>query len=126
MRTKIKREKRFRRHKRVRKKIFGTAARPRLFIFRSNQHIYAQLINDEKGRTLASASDLELKSTKKTQTAIQGKTRKEAVAYRVGKLIAKKTLEKKIEKIVFDRSGYKYHGRVRALAEGARAGGLKF
>lgn len=110
-------EKRKRRHKRVRAKIFGTAKVPRLCLFRSASHIYAQLINDEKGKTLVSASDLEIKKSKDKKTALAGK---------VGKLIAKKAAEKKIDKVVFDRGGYKYHGRVKALAEGAREGGLKF
>lgn len=113
-----KQEKRYRRHKRVRAKIFGTAKVPRLCVFRSAKHIYAQLIDDERGRTLVSASDLELK-TKKRRT----KTEK---AKEVGKLIAKKAVDKKIVKVVFDRGGYKYHGRVKDLAEGAREGGLKF
>jgi len=107
-----KQKKRYKRHKRVRAKIFGTKEVPRLCVFRSAKHIYCQLIDDEKGRTLFAASDLELKKSK--------------TAYEVGKLIAKKALEKKIKKVVFDRGGYKYHGRVKALAEGAREGGLKF
>ncbi len=110
--------KRYRRHKRVRAKIFGNAKVPRLGVFRSGLHIYAQVIDDEKGKTLLSASDRELKR-KKGQKKIDR-------AKEVGKLIAKKALEKKIEKVVFDRGGYQYHGRVRALAEGAREGGLKF
>ncbi|MBI2625310.1 MAG: 50S ribosomal protein L18 [Candidatus Nealsonbacteria bacterium] len=118
MKTKVKNEKRIRRHKRVRAKIFGTAVRPRLCVFRSGKHIYAQLIDDIKGKTLDSASDLELKKTK-----IKGRV---ASSNEVGKLIAKKALEKKIEKAVFDRGGYRYHGRVKSFAEGAREGGLKF
>ena len=113
-----KQQKRYRRHKRVRAKIFGTSRVPRLCVFRSYRHIYAQLIDDEKGRTLAVASDLELK-TKKQKT----KTEK---ASEVGKLIAQKAISKKILKAVFDRGGYNYHGRVKAVAEGAREGGLKF
>ncbi len=104
----IKKEKRYRRHKRIRAKIFGTDQRPRLHVFRSNKYIYGQLIDDEKGKTILSA---------------KGKV---AAACEVGKLIAKKALEKKIEKVIFDRAGYKYHGRVKALSEGAREGGLKF
>ncbi len=118
MKQKIKQEKRRRRHRRVRAKVFGTARLPRLSVFRSARHIYAQLIDDEKAGTLAAASDSELKKTdnkKKADKALQ-----------VGKLIAEKALKKKIEKVVFDRGGYKYHGRVKALAEGAREGGLKF
>ncbi len=109
--------KRYRRHRRIRAKVKGTEEIPRLCVFRSAKHIYAQLIDDEKGRTLFSASDIELKNKKMSKTE---------KAYQVGKLIAKKSLEKKIEKVVFDRAGYKYHGRVKALAEGAREGGLKF
>lgn len=116
-----KQEKRYRRHKRVRAKIIGTAERPRLCVFRSVKHIYAQLIDDEKGKTLVAASDLELEKSK-TRT----KKTKVEKAKEIGKLIAKKAKEKKIEKVVFDRGGYAYHGRVKALAEGAREEGLKF
>ena len=128
-----KKAKRYRRHKRVRAKIFGTKEKPRLCVFRSAKHIYVQLIDDEKGKTLAAASDQEIKKGKKSKIEI---------AKAVGKLIAKKALEKTttrpprpptrfargplIEKVVFDRGGYQYHGRVKALAEGAREGGLKF
>ncbi len=128
MRIETKQEKRYRRHKRLRAKISGTAERPRLSIFRSAKHIYAQLIDDEKGETLASASDLELKkqNVRKEKKPKNEKTGKAAFAYQVGKLIAEKARKKKIEKVVFDRGGYKYHGRVKALAEGAREGGLKF
>jgi large subunit ribosomal protein L18 len=108
-----KKEKRYRRHKRVRAKIFGKKEKPRLCVFRSAKHIYAQIIDDERGKTMVSASDLELKKVKDK-------------AKEVGKLIAKKALEKKIEKVIFDRGGYNYHGKVKALAEGAREGGLKF
>ena len=115
-----KQNKRLRRHKRVRAKISGSSKRPRLCIFRSVKHIYAQLIDDDKGKTLVSASDLEIKKrTSSTKT-------KANIAKEVGKLIAKKSLEKKIEQVVFDRGGYLYHGRVKAIAEGAREGGLKF
>ena len=122
METKIKHEKRFRRHKRVRAKISGTAARPRLCVFRSAKHIYAQLIDDEKGKTIVAASDQELE--RKTKNEKQ-KTKVE-VAREVGKLIAEKALKKKIKEVVFDRGWYKYHGRVKAIAEGAREGGLHF
>jgi large subunit ribosomal protein L18 len=126
-----KQQKRYRRHRRVKAKILGTARRPRLCAFRSARHIYVQLIDDEKGKTLLATSDLEIKKikntkkekNKKNEKVLVGKTAK---AREVGKLIAKKALEKKIEKVVFDRGGYKYHGRVRAVAEGAREGGLKF
>jgi len=113
-----KQKKRHRRHKRIRARVSGTSKVPRLSVFRSAKHIYAQLLNDEKGNTLVSASDLELKKKKRT-----GKI---SVALEVGKLIAEKAQKKKIDKVVFDRGGYAYHGRVKALAEGAREGGLKF
>ncbi|OGZ18783.1 MAG: 50S ribosomal protein L18 [Candidatus Nealsonbacteria bacterium RBG_13_42_11] len=112
----IKQEKRNRRHKRIRARISGTALRPRLYAFRSGSHIYAQLIDDDKGKTLACANDLNIK----------GKKTKSAAASDVGKLIAKKAKELKIEKVVFDRGGYKYHGRIKTLADGAREGGLNF
>lgn len=116
--------KRRRRHKRVRSIVKGTAKVPRLCVFRSNKHIYAQLIDDEKGKTLISASDLDLKKTKtKIKKELTGKA---AIAYRVGQILAQKAIEKKFEKIVFDRGGYKYHGRIKALADGAREAGLKF
>lgn len=135
-----KQQKRYRRHKRVTAKIRGTAEHPRLCVFRSAKHIYAQLIDDEKGRTLISASDLEMKNLlkikdKKEKTKIKNKkteksetvrTGKGFLAFEVGKLIAQKSLKKKIEKVVFDRGGFLYHGRVKSLAEGAREGGLKF
>jgi large subunit ribosomal protein L18 len=107
-----------RRHRRIRAKVAGTDERPRLSIFRSNKHIYAQIINDEIGKTLVSASDSESKSTK-------GKGKLD-VSKLVGEEIAKKAKEKKISKVVFDRSGYLYTGRVKQVAEGARAGGLDF
>jgi len=106
------------RHRRVRAKITGTADVPRLCVFRSNRHIYAQLIDDAGGKILFIASDIEIKSKTKIQ--------KSKIAEKVGELLAKKAQEKKIEKIVFDRGGYQYHGRVKALADGARKGGLKF
>jgi large subunit ribosomal protein L18 len=111
---------RLKRHKRVRKKVFGTAERPRLCIFRSNQNIYAQLIDDVKGETLVSAStlDRELKEWR-------GKKNIEA-AKQVGFLIARRALERGVKQVVLDRGGYKYHGRVKALADSAREGGLEF
>ncbi len=112
-----KRQKRYKRHKRVRSKVVGVKDRPRLSIFRSNQHIYLQLVDDGQGRTLASASDLSVK--KKGLTKVQ-------IAKEVGTTLAKKILSQKIEKIVFDRSGYKYHGRVKAVAEALREQGVKF
>jgi len=113
-----KQEKRYRRHRRVRAKVKGTKDCPRLSVFRSSQHIYVQLIDDNKGKTLVSFSDSEIKK-KKGLTKVQ-------MAKQVGSSIAKKALEKKIKKVVFDRAGYKYHGRVKAVAEGARKEGLSF
>ena len=114
-----KKDSRKKRHRSLRKRISGTSERPRLAVFRSTRHIYAQVINDMEQRTLVSATDIEeamraLKAPKKDR------------AKQVGAAIAKKCLEKGIDKVVFDRAGYKYHGRVSALAEGAREGGLKF
>lgn len=136
MKKRIKREKRYRRHKRIRAKIFGTSEVPRLYVFRSNKHIYAQLVDDQQGKTLFSASDKNLgKKDKKEKTGKKkGVEKKEeivmagkvAIAFEVGKLLAKMALEKKIERAVFDRGGYRYHGRIKALADGARDGGLKF
>lgn len=115
-------EGRLRRKKRIRKRVKGTEERPRLCVYRSLKHMYAQIIDDERGVTLASASTLspELKSE---LTEIKGKVE---AAKKVGELVAKKALEKGIVKVVFDRNGYKYHGRVKAVAEGARAAGLQF
>ena len=106
------------RHRKVRAKIYGTEERPRLCVFKSNKHIYAQVINDEKGFTLASASDLEIKDLKKDK--------KINLAQKVGELVAKKAKDKKIETVVFDRGGFRYHGRVKTLAEEARKQGLQF
>ena len=134
MKTSTKQEKRYRRQKRVRAKIFGTKEKPRLCVFRSNKHISAQLIDDKKGYTLVVASDLEIKKPKiQDKKTVLEKDNKEdkrsgkvALAYQVGRLIAEKADKKKITKVVFDRGGYKYHGRVKSLAEGARKGGLRF
>lgn len=132
MERKIKQTRRYRRHRRTRAKIFGTAKVPRLCVFRSNKHIYAQLIDDEKRKTLIAVADKGLKiKAKKLKAETKGKTQKPfesklAEAYEVGKLIAGLSLKKGIEKIIFDRGGYKYHGRIKALAEGARKGGLRF
>ncbi|MBQ7689238.1 MAG: 50S ribosomal protein L18 [Clostridia bacterium] len=106
------------RHKRVRRKISGTAACPRLNVYRSLKHIYAQLIDDEKGVTLCSASTAE-KSFEEYGGNVEA-------AKKVGKLLAERAAEKNITDVVFDRGGYIYHGRVQGLAEGAREGGLKF
>ena len=116
MDTKAKRAGRVRRHVRVRRKVSGTAERPRLAVFRSNRHIYAQLIDDRTGRTLAAAGTL----------AVQGDGDKKAAAARVGAELAARARSAGIGSVVFDRGGYRYHGRVRALAEAAREGGLDF
>jgi large subunit ribosomal protein L18 len=126
-----KQEKRIRRCRRVRSRISGSALRPRLCVFRSAKHIYAQLIDDEKGKTLVSGSDKELKKktplkAKKNKEGEKSLSGKQVLAFDVGKLIAEKALKNKIEKVIFDRGRYKYHGKVKALAEGAREGGLKF
>lgn len=105
------------RHKRVRAKIIGTADCPRFSVYRSNRHIFLQLIDDATGRTLLSESDLKNK---------KDKISKIESAKAVGKKLAKEALQKKIIGVVFDRGGYKYHGRVKAVAEGAREAGLKF
>lgn len=101
---------------RIRNKISGTAGQPRMSIFRSNKQIYAQIINDIDGKTLVAASSL----------AIQDKVAKKEQAAKVGELIAKKAIDAGIAKVVFDRNGYLYHGRIKELAEAARKGGLKF
>lgn len=113
--SQYKTQKRIRRHAKIRAKIKGTAERPRLSVFRSNKSIYAQLINDETGETLASATDV--KESKGTNTER---------ATKVGKAIAKAASAKKITNVVFDRGGYLFAGRVKALAEAAREAGLKF
>jgi len=118
--------KRQRRHRRVRAKIKGTVKVPRLCVFRSAKHIYAQLINDEKGKTLIAASDLEIKKSTGSKISKSKKEKRFIEAYEVGKLIAQKAVKKEIKKVMFDRGGYKYHGKVKALAEGAREGGLLF
>jgi large subunit ribosomal protein L18 len=111
------RQARDRRHRRVRKRVFGTADRPRLVVFRSNRGIEAQLVDDVEGKTVAAASWLSLKKSLKG--------RKSEQAAEVGKLLAQNAKKAEIEEAVFDRGGYLYHGRVKALAEGAREGGLK-
>lgn len=111
-----KRAKRYAIHKKIRAKISGTKERPRLFVFKSASHVYAQLIDDEHNTVLVSANDIKMKkNVSKTQHSVE-----------VGKLIAKAALEKKIDKVVFDRGGFLFHGRIKAVADGAREGGLKF
>ena len=112
---------RLRRKKRIRKKIYGTPERPRLAVFRSSKHIYAQVIDDTRGITLASASTLDRDFSMEPDE--KGKI---AAAQKVGELVAAHAKKKGIEKVVFDRGGYIYHGRVKALADGARKGGLQF
>ncbi len=107
-----------RRKLRVRRKVSGTMSTPRLAVFRSNKYIYAQLIDDVAGKTLVSVGDI-------INQTHEGKTKVEA-AFTLGKALAARALEKKIKKAVFDRSSYKYHGRVKSLADGAREGGLSF
>jgi large subunit ribosomal protein L18 len=104
-------------HRKIRMKISGTKTCPRLCVFRSNKHIYAQLIDDENGKVLASVSDIKakLKESAKVNHAME-----------IGKMIAKEALVKKIEKVVFDRGGFIFHGKIKAVADGAREGGLKF
>ncbi len=116
---------RLRRKRRVRKKIFGTPERPRLSVFRSCKHIYAQIIDDISGRTLVAASSL-TPQIRERLAELKKEGGKTAVAKAVGELIGQRALEAGIKKVVFDRGGYKYHGRVKALAEGARAAGLEF
>lgn len=103
------------RHRRIRKQVHGTKDRPRLVIYRSNDHIYTQLVDDDEGKTIVSASDLKMKESGSTDSA-----------KKVGEQLAKDALAKKITTCIFDRSGYKYHGKVKAIADAAREGGLKF
>lgn len=119
--VKDKNEERKVRHARVRKHISGTAARPRLCVYKSLKSIYAQVIDDERGATIVSASTLD----KDLASSLEGKTKSEQAKV-VGEAIAKKAIAVKIEEVVFDRGGYLYTGRVAALAEGARSAGLKF
>jgi large subunit ribosomal protein L18 len=111
------RQARERRHRRVRGRVSGSAERPRLHVYRSNRGVSAQLVDDLEGKTLAAASWMQLRSHKGTKTE---------QAAEVGKLLAAAAREAGIERVVFDRGGYLYHGRVKALADGAREGGLKF
>lgn len=119
--TKKKRMSHLRRRKRVRRKISGTEGRPRLSVFRSSKHIYAQLINDERGVTVAEASTL---SPELRENLANGGNVKAAES--VGTLLAQKAKQQEIEAVVFDRGGHLYHGRIKALAEAAKAEGLKF
>lgn len=110
------------RHTRIRAKVKGTAVCPRLNVFRSSKHVYAQIIDDVKGYTVVACSD----SSKQWDNEAMQQLTKTQMAKKVGEELAKKALKEGVETVVFDRGGYKYHGRVKALAEGAREGGLKF
>lgn len=112
---------RLKRKRRIRKKTVGDSSRPRLCVFRSTRHIYAQIIDDSSGKTITSASSLE-----KDLQGDPDRKGKISIADQVGKLIGRRALEKGVEKIVFDRNGFLYHGRIRAVSEGAREAGLKF
>ena len=112
---KTREQQRHRRHLRVRKKVAGTPERPRLVIFRSDKHIYAQLVDDSANKTIATVSDLGIEQGKKAERAAE-----------VGKLIAERAKSAGITRVVFDRAGYRYHGRIKAVADGARKGGLEF
>jgi large subunit ribosomal protein L18 len=112
---------RLKRKKRIRKKLVGTTKRPRLCVFRSAKHIYAQLIDDSQGQTLAAASSMEKAVRDDSETK-----NKVTAANTVGKNIGQRALEKGVKEVVFDRNGFLYHGRIRAVSEGAREAGLKF
>lgn len=111
-------ERRYRRHLRVRKKVVGTAARPRLVVFRSLKHVYAQLVDDDRGHTVVSVSD-------RSKDLVRQKPGKVGAAFAVGKRLAESAKALGLKQVVFDRAGYRYHGRVRAVADGAREGGLE-
>ena len=119
LKPKTKTERRYRRHLRVRKTVIGSAERPRLVVFRSLKHTYAQLVDDSNGRTLVAVSDV-------SKDLKRDKPGKVGAAHAVGMLVGKKASELGIKSVVFDRGGYLYHGRVKAVAEGARESGLEF
>jgi large subunit ribosomal protein L18 len=108
-------DRRYKRHLRIRNKVTGTQERPRLVVFRSLKHIYAQLVDDTANRTIATVSDLGIEQGKKGERAAE-----------VGKMIAERAKSAGITRVVFDRAGYRYHGRIKAVADGARKGGLEF
>jgi len=118
-----KKDARTRRHERIRKKVVGTTERPRLSVYRSLSHMYAQIIDDSMGGTIVAASSLDKEFKAKDKKASRGNV---AAAKQVGELIAQKAFKKGIKKVVFDRGGYLYHGRVKALADAAREAGLEF
>ncbi|MBI2068948.1 MAG: 50S ribosomal protein L18 [Candidatus Yanofskybacteria bacterium] len=115
MDIKKKQENRIRRHAKVRAKISGSAKRPRISVFKSNQYIYAQVVDDESGKTLLSVSDMEVKMGKKSEKALK-----------IGETLAARMKEKNLLEAVFDRGGFKFHGRVKSVADGLRKGGIKF
>ncbi|MCP4112955.1 MAG: 50S ribosomal protein L18 [Desulfobacteraceae bacterium] len=128
--SELKRQARFKRKKRIRKKVFGTSQRPRLSVFRSANHIYAQIIDDVSGYTIVAASSLEknvkdhpMPAAPEGDEQLSGKIAKAAY---IGKLVAERAVEKGVKKVVFDRNGFLYHGRVKAVSVGARKGGLDF
>jgi large subunit ribosomal protein L18 len=116
------RDLRVRRHRRLRKRVSGTAQKPRLCVFRSNLHIYAQVIDDVAGHTIVSASTKD----KEARPTIKDDSQKTDQAKMIGQIVAERALQAGITQVVFDRGGYKYHGRIKALADGAREAGLKF
>ncbi len=113
-------KRRFKRKIKIKARIHGTEARPRLTVYRSNKYISAQVINDDKGKTIVSINSKNIKIDK------TNKMNKSSISFQVGKEIAEKAIKKKIKKVIFDRSGYLYHGRIKAFADGAREGGLEF
>jgi large subunit ribosomal protein L18 len=115
------RESRVKRHRRIRKRVRGSAERPRLCVFRSSKHIYAQIVDDVRGVTLSGASS----KSPELRDALKGKTKTE-VSQSVGQLVAERALAAGVKQVCFDRGGYVFHGRIRAFAEGARKGGLEF
>ena len=120
--TRMRKARRQMRHRRVRKKIVGTSGRPRMAVFRSLNHIYVQVIDDSQGHTVAAASSLD----PEIRSEVNGGMAKSDVASLVGKLVAERASERGVRNVVFDRGGFKYHGRTRALADAAREGGLVF
>ncbi len=119
--TSTKQQLRLKRHRRVRATIIGTSKRPRVSVFRSNKHIFAQVIDDESRKTIMGVSDVVSKTKSKEKT----KAKKSERAYKVGESLATQMQEKNIKEAVFDRGGFKYHGRIKALADGLRKGGIK-
>lgn len=117
----LRKQARLKRKKRIRKKVFGSQEKPRLCVFRSTRHMYAQVIDDTAGHTLASASSMEKDAKEHLE-----KGNKAAIAKHIGKIVAERSMEKGIKKVVFDRNGFLYHGRVKAVSDGAREAGLKF